>query len=209
MSGIVKGTLLFISGAGLGALGSGFFFYRKSRKAVAEFEEKCSDEYAELRRELLSKQEYESETQKKSQGDNSIKTKATPRDERRDYTKYSKDPDSLESIIQRAENKLAEEEGPIEDDARKNKLKGPRIIKNEDFGNDRTLDREELSYYTGNGILANEADEIIDPDTAKVMIGDALTRFGFDVNDQDEICVRNEKFGYDYKITKIRSSYYE
>ena len=67
----------------------------------------------------------------------------------------------------------------------------------------------ELLYYTKNGVLTDEEDNVIQEDAEAIMIGDILDKFDFKENDQQQyICVRNEKRGTDYKITKVDAYYY-
>ena len=201
---MIKKGMIFAAGAGLGVLGSAFFFWRRSEKICNEYEEKCAAEYEELKAELCLKQDYVSESLEKSQGDISEKT-SKPSGGRTDYTQFAK-PD-VKDVIKRAEDKLAAEEGPMEEDTKAPRLRGPRLIKAEDYGNDRTLEMQELFYYTDTCTLTDEEDEVISGERAELLLGDALIKFGFDTNDEDTIYVRNERHGADYMITKIRAPY--
>ena len=95
----------------------------------------------------------------------------------------------------------------MEEDTKTPRLRGPRLIKAEDYGNDRTLEMQELFYYTDTCTLTDEEDEVISGERAELLLGDALIKFGFDTNDEDTIYVRNERHGADYMITKIRAPY--
>lgn len=201
---MIKKGLIFAAGAGLGVLGSAFFFWRRSEKICNEYEEKCAAEYEELKAELCLKQDYVSESLEKSQGDISEKT-SKPSGGRTDYTQFAK-PD-VKDVIKRAEDKLVAEEGPMEEDTKTPRLRGPRLIKAEDYGNNRTLEMQELFYYTDTCTLTDEEDEVISGERAELLLGDALIKYGFDTNDEDTIYVRNERHGADYMITKIRAPY--
>lgn len=91
----------------------------------------------------------------------------------------------------------------LEHEAKRTML--PRIIKEEDYGNDGTLEQESLFYYQGNDILVTEDDEEIHD--LPLVVGDCLDKFGFRDNDEKRICVRNYKLGKDYEVIKIDSEY--
>lgn len=83
---------------------------------------------------------------------------------------------------------------------------GPKIIKASEYGEDPKLDCKQLIYYTDDETLATEEDEIVDDVSG--LIGDALTKYGFINNDEeDSIYVRNERRGADYEIIKVHGSY--
>ena len=67
------------------------------------------------------------------------------------------------------------------------------------------LDKIELYFFAGDSVLANEEGEIVTDED--VLIGDALTKYGFNENDESVIFVRNESVGADYEITKTFSRY--
>jgi hypothetical protein len=211
MNGTIKCVIAFAAGAVTGVLGTAYHFMKRAEKACNKYEEKCNREYQELYRIAGLTKEYKSENQEKSQGEKSDEPSNLTRSgqrQRHDYTKHSKaEPEDVNTVIKRAEDKLAEEASPMEGDENGAKLRGPRRIKKEDYGNNRTLETRELFYYTGNGAVTNEDDEYILPDTLEAMIGDGLTKYGFDENSDPKAWVRNERMGYDFQITKIKASY--
>ena len=91
----------------------------------------------------------------------------------------------------------------LEHEAKRTML--PRIIKEEDYGNDGTLEQESLFYYQGNDILVTEDDEEIHD--LPLVVGDCLDKFDFRHNGEKRICVRNYKLGKDYEVIKIDSEY--
>lgn len=201
VSGIVKGVFIFAAGAGIGVLGTARHFMKKAEKACQEYEERCDAEYEELRAQLTQK-EYSSDSIEKSREENPEKTPVMPERKKVDYTVYSRP--NISDIMRRAEDINAEEESPMEDNTKRpGKLRGPRIIKNEDFGNDRRLEKVYLYYYPSDNLLTNEQDEEIEQDKAVLMLGDALTKFDFANNSQDKLSVRDEASGIDYQIEKI------
>jgi len=208
MRGLIKGTIIFALGAGLGILGSASFFFNRAQKACKDYEEKQNKKLDEIRAMYDSTHVVAPDEETPKSDPTPKKANDQPvRAERVDYTKFSREPEDIKDVVRRAEEKLASEEGPMEEDTRSPKLRGPRQIKNEEYGTDRTLDCIELTYYAGNDILANEDDEVIDEDVEYALLGDVLDRFGFRNSDQPKICVRNEKRGTDYMITKVRTKY--
>lgn len=81
----------------------------------------------------------------------------------------------------------------------------PRIIKEDDYGNDGTLEQESLFYYQGDDTLVTEDDEEIHD--IPLVVGDCLDKFGFRDNDEKRICVRNYKLGKDYEVIKVDGPY--
>ena len=81
----------------------------------------------------------------------------------------------------------------------------PRIIKEDDYGNDGTLEQESLFYYQENDTLVTEDDEEIHD--LPLVVGDCLDKFGFRDNNEKRICVRNYKLGKDYEVIKIDGPY--
>ena len=81
----------------------------------------------------------------------------------------------------------------------------PRIIKEDDYGNDGTLEQESLFYYQGDDTLVTEDDEEIHD--IPLVVGDCLDKFGFRDNDEKRICVRNYKLGKDYEVIKVAGAY--
>jgi len=81
----------------------------------------------------------------------------------------------------------------------------PKLIKAEDYGEFAGNDKIELFYYIEDGVLTNEEDEPVYD--VQAVVGDCLTKFGFNENDEDIIFVRNMKMGADFEIKKMFSSY--
>ena len=86
-----------------------------------------------------------------------------------------------------------------------NRYMTTKIIKEEDYGNDGTLEQESLFYYQGDDTLVTEDDEEIHD--IPLVVGDCLDKFGFRDNDEKRICVRNYKLGKDYEVIKVDGSY--
>lgn len=85
--------------------------------------------------------------------------------------------------------------------------KKPKLITSESYDNDYlNFDKVQLAYYMGDGsgngclvdVEANE--EIFDEE---LIVGDCLDKYGFRVNDELVIYVRNFSMGADYEISKL------
>ena len=81
----------------------------------------------------------------------------------------------------------------------------PKLIRAEDFGN-LGYEQKQLYFYAVDKILVDEdSGDILD--SPEGIIGDALTKYGFDNNSEEKIYVRNDSFDTDYEIIKVHASY--
>jgi hypothetical protein len=201
----VKYASIFVFGAVSGVLVSKGYFEKKANEDIESVKESL--------RTMIHLPRPEKE--EKSADDISVKRPADPRKTEMvvDYSGYSKvvkqytdDPDPAES------------ESPSEDDIPEdveNYLDGkrdseeprrePRLIKYEDFGELPYYDKITLLYYMDDEVLTTEDDEIVP--NPEELLGDSLTRFGFNKNDERVIFVRNEKRNTDYEIDKVFAAY--
>lgn len=103
-----------------------------------------------------------------------------------DVTKNEEDtsePDDEPSVY-------AEREGDKED---------PFVISPEEFGENEDYDRISLTYYMGDGILADDNDELIESVDSVVGL-DSLDHFG--EYEDDSVFVRNDRLRCDFEILK-------
>lgn len=77
----------------------------------------------------------------------------------------------------------------------------PKIIPFEEYGSTGYLDEVTLYYYQEDDILATEDNEILTD--KEEILGDALTKFGFDKNGEKVIYVRNYSRSTDYEVSKV------
>lgn len=77
----------------------------------------------------------------------------------------------------------------------------PKLIPVEEFGAIPTFDEVSLLYYQGNDILTTDSDEVVEDRDA--MVGNCMTKFGFEDSDEKSIYVRNYEQETDYEIIKI------
>lgn len=67
-----------------------------------------------------------------------------------------------------------------------------------------------LTYYEKDDVVADERDEVQDPDERDELIGiENLNRFGHGSGDEDIVFVRNDKLGILYEINRADSAYGE
>ena len=220
MNKYLKDALIFVGGLGTGVLASYIFIKRKFEIISEEEIESVRNLYAERFPEEFSNgaghkkdetdipdEYYVTNTDISSQE----RTRQKGPRKTIDYTSYYN-----------AGNDIAESEHPEDDEydrnyvdgeretERRSKAKDPKIIKAGDFGSEAGYDEQTLLYYTVNRVLATEEDEILaENDFSEVedILGNALTKYGFDTSDEEKLYVRNEKRGCDYQIIKVRDKF--
>lgn len=137
----------------------------------------------------------------------------------RDYTQYSKgsegksiDPADYTHPVDSDESGYEEFDEDEYEQARQDALSRswsekinsgskPKIIPFEEYGSTGYLDEVTLYFYQEDGILATEDNEILTD--IEAILGDALTKFGFDKNDEKVIYVRNYSRSTDYEVSKV------
>lgn len=123
------------------------------------------------------------------------------------------------SFYKRAESENPKEDSDYYEEAVPKQKEGetkykPKIIKQEEFGNDPEIHNTvDLFYYQGDGVLTlgdeQNEESFIDFREVEDLIGSALYKYGFDTNSEDVIYVRNKSRGCDYRIIKRYYSYSE
>lgn len=229
MSSLIKNLIAFVIGGAFGAAGAYVVTKRKCEKISEETISEMSEYYSkklhdhgieatpeDIRKAVLPEKietdapkDYVSNAPESSliRGEKVLKAKERPKV---DYTKF----------YGKSEDEMAENEHPKEDDyyyegleATKaaKKSKTPKFIKAVDFGADPSTTTVSLLYYQDSRTLViedNLDEEIIeDMNEVEAMIGDALTKYGFDENEEPVIYIRNENRNTDYEITKVFGSY--
>lgn len=97
-------------------------------------------------------------------------------------------------------------EEEIFDNYQKNKNKPPKIISAEDYSNlPAHIDQEVLYFYAYDEMLTDDEEEPVE-DPA-ILIGDALTKYGFADNDEQIIFVMNYATETCYEIQKVDASW--
>ena len=89
---------------------------------------------------------------------------------------------------------------------KKNRDKSPRIISSEAVGEmPAYFEREIFFYYPESGVVTDEVNnEIPDPET---FLGDCMSKYDFDVNDEERIFVVNYQLDTIYEVQKLKGVY--
>lgn len=202
----IKYAVIFASGAVSGVLITKGYFEKRTNEEV-ESVKKSLRTMIHLPR---------PEKEEKTENDISVKRPTDPRKAEVvvDYSGYSK---VVQEYTADEDDDPAESESPSDDipEDVENYLDGkrdsetprrePRLIKYEDFGELPYYDKITLLYYMDDEVVTTEDDEIIP--NPEELLGDALTKFGFNKNDERVIFVRNEKRNTDYEIDKVFAAY--
>lgn len=131
-----------------------------------------------------------------------------------DYTSLYNGVGEVDGIL----NTLAESEHPVDDDEKpkkKKKNKGPKIIKAEEFDTCPEYRKISVYFYYGDGEIADDDEEtVLEDDNGKKLgsykdlIGDCITKYGFDQNDEETVLyVRNDGVQTDFEIIKDFGSF--
>lgn len=108
-----------------------------------------------------------------------------------------------------AEQEYPKDDEPVTKKTKKKSKKAPKIIKSDDYDADPQYRKMTLYYYVDDEVLADEAEdtEYEDMEGKKLgkysdLVGNCISKYGFDVNDETVIFVRNEEIGVDFEIQK-------
>jgi hypothetical protein len=97
----------------------------------------------------------------------------------------------------------------IEREIRDRTEEAPYIISNEEyFADDAGHSQTTLTYYEGDGVLADERDEVLD-DVDNVIGDNNIPRFGHRSEDPNVLYVRNHVLGTDFEICRSKGKYSE
>ena len=173
----------FFAGIGTGAISMWF--------GIRKYYEKLSRDEIESVKETFSKLKKTDETVTKTEepDDTNKKSEAVVFSEK-DYIDYAKAIDKMK-----------------ENHEKKNEvLKAPYSISPDEFERDNGYSAIDLTYYSGDGVLADDEDEIIE-DIEGTVGKDFINHFG-DYED-DSVFIRNDKLKTDYEILKDNRSFHE
>ena len=169
-------TLAFLVGAAVGAASTYFCLKNK-------FEEDIEAEAEELR--VYYNDKYRNHVEKEEE-------------------------DKEDDVVRESFERLSEEEYP-EDDLTEEERKAeianeiinsrPKLIKADEFDSNPAFDKQTLYYYTDDGLLLTEEDEIVE--NYVYLLGDTLTKYGFVDNDEKVIHVRNGNVSTDFEVIKV------
>lgn len=202
---VLKYALIFLAGGGIGFGAATAIFTIKAKKIKEEHEKELAemDAYYAKRIEYLTwESDDEEEEEEQQESYQEVPTKAAAPAEKRGGSFKTPYESFYEEEKRRPDP--AEREYPTDEQVPVRVKQQPRLIKNEDYGQDGYSTRV-LYYYTADDALIPEEstyEDIIDTDEVKDMIGNALDKYGFRESGQRDICVRNFDRKCDYKIIK-------
>lgn len=226
----MKGFIIFMAGAAVGGLAAALVtskILKKKYKKISDEKMKSMEEYVDF---LWKKDEAgelaENLKYVAKDGENQVSTAndQVEKESSREKAVAKKAADYLDYTKFYTKVEKAEEEHPLddneEDEQRMKELherinreanikQKPRIIKASEYDDPdyEHHDKVTLYYYVEDETLTTEDNEIIDDPVAYV--GDAITKYGFNTNDEQAIYVRNVSRGTDYEIAKVFGAYEE
>jgi len=95
----------------------------------------------------------------------------------------------------------------LEEEMERRDSERPYVIEHEEFVQSEN-DVRTLTFFEGDGILADEQDEHI-PDTDAIVGDENLIRFGHGSYDPNIVYIRNERIGVDFEVNRVEGKYAE
>lgn len=215
----IKDILIFLAGAGLGVLGSAFYFKKK-------YDQRMEEEIAAIMKihnnapqpvtvssDDLDIEVYKKATTEYAKSDEPVTSPAV--DIRPTKVKVTTDYTKFTRTNQDEEDENNEIQGEIlTKEAAENRGKPPIVIDPNDMQSIPGYDAVDLYYYEGNHVLTLADDygeeEIKTLDEVRDLLGDILDTTGFATSTYKRgecICIRNFRMSTDYCVTKIAGNY--
>lgn len=215
-----KKILIFLGGVAAGAAGSAFFFKKYYEKRCAEDVASIKEEYkkevgeekkklVETRNRLAEEVEQVNQIGKELANEKlGVGKKEKLDTEKVNYgAHYRRGDDPSEGVCPSEDDEEDEEylANKRLNDMRGDPNKMPEVISEEEYGSNPVYESVEWTLYLGDGVVANDNDEMIDdPD---YFVGDLINSTEFEYREEPTICVRNYELGMDIMITKATSRY--
>lgn len=214
-----------LTGGGIGAGATSIYYNKKINDLIDDFEEDVAELEDEFRRKKKKKEVDEEEVNPRKRfsesADNGRDKGVLSYEERQkikeklnknweETTNYANMFDGGEPDDDEEDPTLFEEYGngvAVDVEAnefhQKNRNKSPKIISSEAVGSlPAYLDRETFFFYSDVGILTDEENqEIPDPET---YLGDSLTKYDFDTNDEKMMFVINYALDTIFEVQKMK-----
>ena len=126
-------------------------------------------------------------------------------------SQHPEDDESSKEEELSGDEKATEEALELNAEKDRERSKPPRLVPFETVeALDDTWDRQTLFYYQYDDTLVTEdGDEVLEDEERKDIVGNTLTKYDFDANDEMVIYVQNFKFSTVYEIEKVRGAYDE
>ena len=178
----LKGAVIFLLGAGVGASGSYVYFKKK-------YDEKKAD-LDELREHYLGKIE-----------EKNINEAAKKIIEKQGYVTYDKKPKEVDEVV--ADGIISP---PIIDTPPEDYPDEPIMINEEDYSErEFSFDKREIDFYMEDKALVDEVNELMDSDSVGY---ENLEEFMND-DSEDTLYIRNASIGTDFMVRKVFGSFSE
>lgn len=204
MESNIKGVLLFLLGAGCGAIVTNQLLKDKYELMAEEAKAVLEEDYAN-RQENMAIVETEGHERPTVFQHPFIRNVADEDGVKKDAREILKPYRDYNNKIE--PGKIIEERP--EEEKQQTSDQNVFVIPVESFTNDyRHYDKLSIRYYDVDSTLADENDDIID-DPVGAVGESALSRFGDGSKDPDIVYVRNDKLGTDFEVVRIYKSYKE
>ena len=190
---MIRDVVIFSAGAAIGSI--------VTWKLIEAKYKQISDEEIASVKEVFTvrKKTTEDEEEDESEEDSLTIAEKYHNEDKPDLMEYSKIIDEegydSEAIESKLENKLK----PVDHDE-------PYVISPDEFGEFDDYEQISLTYYEGDGFLADDMDELVD-DIEDVVGFESLNHFG--EYEEDAVHVRNDRLKADYEILVDTRSYRE
>lgn len=197
--------IFFVSGAAIGIVGSCYYFKKKFYKLADEEIQAIREFYAD-KVSGLSERVDKAEEAMKDPAEMSNYEEFSKQN-KTDYSSYydhpvDSDEEKEEPTDQNYELGL---DASIDHDI--NHRLNPKIIREDQYGENPYYKTEVLHFYNEDEILTDENDEIIENEV--LVVGHCLDKYNFRNDNMKSIWVRNYQFDTDYHIVKIFGKYNE
>lgn len=221
---IIVNGVAFVAGLAIGGGIGAYAMKRHMEKKRIEEDEEIQEKYRRMTN--LDKEDETGESMPDYEKDVLEKSLS----EMKDYAKETAKEPTAYNTMYKGEDAAEEEhpldqgeegeEGPTEEEEatmdgyaqyeeeKEKKSKPPRIISADKFAElDSSWEIVDLSYYPDEEKLIDveddDPDSEIDPQAEEIMIGDALTKYGFETSDEEVLYVQNFDFHRIYIVTKM------
>ena len=190
---MVRDVIIFSAGAAIGSIITWKLIEAKY-KQIADEEIASVKEVFTVRKKTTE----DGEEDQSEEGSPTIAEKYHNED-KPDLMEYSKIIDEEGYDSEAIENKLENKPKPVD-------LDEPYVISPDEFGEFDDYEQISLTYYEGDGFLADDMDELVD-DIEDIVGFESLNHFG--EYEEDAVHVRNDRLKADYEILVDTRSYRE
>ena len=190
---MIRDVVIFSAGAAIGSIVTW-------KLIEAKYKQIADEEIASVKEVFtVRKKTTEDEEEDESEEDSPTIAEEYHNEDKPDLMEYSKIVDEEGYDSEAIESKLESKPKPIDHDE-------PYVISPDEFGEFDDYEQISLTYYEGDGFLADDMDELVD-DIEDVVGFESLNHFG--EYEEDAVHVRNDRLKADYEILVDTRSYRE